>query len=65
MMATVKIMADRRPLASMNHNTGTTGMMYMMFPQLPNNAIVAGVHSGQKTAKSDSEIGPKLFQIIP
>ena len=58
-------MAALKPLASKNHKTGTTGMMYIIFPQFPNNAKVEAFHDGHKTAKSEVEIGPKEFQIIP
>ena len=64
-MELVKIIAFRSPLVSKIHKTGKSGMMYMIFPQLPNIAKVALLHSGQKTAKSASEIGPILFHIMP
>ena len=64
-MVPVKIMAFRRPLVSSNHNTGTKGMIYMIFPQFPNKAMVALLHSGQNTVSKASDIGPKLFQIMP
>lgn len=44
---------------------GTTGKMYMMFPQLPNNAKVESVQTGQKTAKTEPDIGPKEFHNMP
>ena len=31
----VKIMEALNPFVSKNHKTGTTGIMYMMFPQFP------------------------------
>lgn len=61
----VKIMDTLNPLTSNMKSTGITGIMYMIFPQFPKSAKVAGVHSGHKTAKSDAEIGPKEFQIMP
>lgn len=65
MIKLVNTMANLRPLTSMNQSTGTTGMMYMMLPQLPNRASVALVQSGQNTANTDLETGPKLFHIMP
>ena len=61
----VKIIAFRRPLASKNHKTGTTGMMYIILPQFPKRASVEAFHSGHKIANKEVEIGPKEFQIIP
>ena len=61
----VRRMEALRPLASKNQMTGTMGTMYMMLPQLPRRASVASVHCGQNTASTDSDIGPKVFHIMP
>ncbi len=42
-----------------------TGKMYMMLPQLPNRANVAASQSGQKMARTEAVMGPKLFHTIP
>ena len=36
----VKIMEALNPFVSKNHKTGTTGIMYMMFPQFPNKGAI-------------------------
>lgn len=36
----VKIMEALNPFVSKNHKTGTTGIMYMMFPQFPNKGSI-------------------------
>ena len=36
----VKIMEALNPFVSKNHKTGTTGIMYMMFPQFPNKGTI-------------------------
>ncbi len=41
------------------------GTMYIMFPQFPKSANVAGDQFGQKTVNTEADIGPKVFQIIP
>jgi hypothetical protein len=53
------------PLVSKYHNTGTIGMMYIMFPQFPRSASVAASQSGQYTARTEVEMGPKVFHTIP
>ena len=44
---------------------GITGIMYMMFPQLPSSAIVALSQYGQNTDRRELEMGPKVFHTRP
>ncbi len=65
MRPAVKIIDFLRPFSSKYHSTGMRGMMYMMLPQFPSRAMVAGVQVGQKIAKTEAEMGPKLFHTMP
>ena len=56
---------DGLPYRSKYQRTGTTGRMYMMFPQFPNKARVDSVQTGQNTSSTESAIGPNEFQTIP